>query len=86
MLSAETDRTKERGEPRTLWRPVLCILVMQQLSHKQHNFHSCLINVCGCLKTATESLRLGSGPRWALQLHRLVQIETGSLVVVVVLF
>ena len=49
---------------------------MQQLSYKHHNFHSHSINVYGCLKTATESPRLVSGPCWAAQLHRLVQTQT----------
>lgn len=33
-------------------------------------------SMSGCLKTATESLRLVCGPCWALQPHGLVQIET----------
>lgn len=78
MFSSETDMKKERSEMGTLWLPVLCMSVMQQLGYK-HNFHSRLLNVCGCLKTAAESLRLGSGPCWALQLHGLVQIGTGRV-------
>lgn len=44
-----------RSEPGTFWLPVFCISIEQQLSYKQHNFPSFLINVSGCPKTVTET-------------------------------
>lgn len=69
MFSSEFDTKTERSELGTLWLPVLLLSFMQPLSSNQHNLHSDLINVCGCLG-------LVSGPCWALQLHGLEQIET----------